>query len=147
MFQENLNDRLDKAEALCKRQGGRMTKSRRQVLGLIYQTNKPAGAYELLRQLRQLQVNAEPPTVYRALEFLQTHHLIHRIESMNAYIACSDPEAQHPRQFLMCNNCSAVIEMCDNTISHTLHDCAERKGFRVDSFSAEITGLCQSCHA
>src|SRR5579862_8652027 len=70
----------------CKERNIKLTPLRVDVFNLICKSKQPITAYELLRQLRQTRSNAEPPTVYRVLEFLQSANLIHRIETSNAYI-------------------------------------------------------------
>lgn len=68
---------------------GRMTAQRRDVLGLILQADAPVGAYDLLEQLRVSDRRPAPPTVYRALDFLLEHGLIHRIERLSAFVPCA----------------------------------------------------------
>ena len=86
-------DALDKAEALCSDRGARLTKLRCRVLELVWNSHAPIGAYDVLRRLSQEHQSAAPPTVYRALDFLLEQGLIHRIESLNAYIGCPVPES------------------------------------------------------
>lgn len=88
-FSEHTRGLLDCAATLCSRQGGRMTAQRRDVLGLILQADAPVGAYDLLEQLRVSDRRPAPPTVYRALDFLLEHGLIHRIERLSAFVPCT----------------------------------------------------------
>jgi hypothetical protein len=80
----------------------RLTPLRRRVLELIWNSHLPVKAYELLSQLAQERAQAAPPTVYRALEFLQDAGLVHRIASLNAFVGCGEPLAGHVSQFLIC---------------------------------------------
>ena len=80
---------LDDAEAVCAERGARLTPVRRRVLEIIWQSHRPLGAYAILEVLSGEGHSPAPPTVYRALEFLLTHGLVHRLSSLNAFIGCS----------------------------------------------------------
>ncbi|MDO6806861.1 transcriptional repressor, partial [Wenyingzhuangia sp. 1_MG-2023] len=75
------------------------------VLELIWQSHKPVGAYELLPALANDGFNSAPPTVYRALDFLLDLGLVHRLHSLNAYVGCNHPGANHPVCFFICEHC------------------------------------------
>ncbi len=136
---------LATAEALCRRRGLRLTELRRQVLELIWAEHRPIKAYELLERLRERRSGVAPPTVYRALEFLLREGLIHRVESMSAYIGCSAPERRHPVQLLVCRRCAAVAELADGEIEALLRRKAQALGFEVDSATIELEGVCPQC--
>lgn len=99
-----ITEALTKAEQLCQQQNKRFTGIRRRVLELVWRQHKPIGAYQVL-ELMQQENRTAPPTVYRALDFLQQLGLVHRIESLNAYVGCSHPEQAHDGQFLICERC------------------------------------------
>jgi Fur family zinc uptake transcriptional regulator len=88
---------------------------------------------------------AAPPTVYRALNFLLSHGLIHRIESLNAYVGCGEPHNFHGAQFLICNECGSAAELDDHDIAKTITQKAKRQGFEVQQQMIEILGVCPSC--
>ncbi|HEY5210068.1 MAG TPA: Fur family transcriptional regulator [Stellaceae bacterium] len=140
-----VEDALDRAGAVCATQGARLTELRRAVLELVWRGNEPVGAYALLDALRDAHPGAAPPTVYRALEFLATHGLIHRIESLNAYIGCAHPERPHAGQFLICAKCSAAAEIDDPSIARALTKSANGLGFAVTHQTVELSGLCPRC--
>lgn len=140
-----IDNALAQARAICAEQGGRLTAQRQQVLELVWQEHKPVGAYELLERLREAGVRAAPPTVYRALEFLLEHGLIHRIESLNAYTGCTSPGTDHHGQFLVCSQCHHVAELDEQAIDHQLHASADRIGFKIERQTVEISGLCPGC--
>ena len=102
---------LADAEAACNESGLRLTETRRQVLELVGGSHAPIQAYDILEQLHAKNPKAVPPTVYRALEFLQNAGLVHRIESLNAYVGCGKPGEPHIGQFLICTMCGAVAEI------------------------------------
>lgn len=133
------------AEALCEEAGVRLTALRRRVLELVWSSHTPLGAYEILEMLRTERGGAAPPTVYRALDFLLEQGLIHRIESLNAFVGCAHPEHSHGGQFLICTQCGLTAELDDNTLSRRLRDRAARLGFVVESQMVEVKGLCPAC--
>ena len=103
-----LDDALLKAENSCRAQGLRLTSIRRQVLMLVWKSHKPQSAYDILEGLKSYGHKPAPPTAYSALDFLEQAKLIHRIESLNAYVGCAVPEKQHTGQFFICENCASA---------------------------------------
>ena len=83
--------------------------------------------------------------MYRAIEFLLEAGLVHRIESLNAYVGCGNPESEHSGQFLICNRCGVVAEMDDPRITRLLAKEAEQLNFKVEMQTVEIRGLCPQC--
>lgn len=137
---------LADADALCARQGVRLTALRRRVLELVWHSHKPLGAYDILAVLSETDGRrAAPPTVYRALDFLLENGLVHRIASLNAFVGCSHPEQPHQGQFLICRQCHAAIELTQDDISNAIVHSAASIGFSVESQTVEIVGLCASC--
>jgi Fur family zinc uptake transcriptional regulator len=86
-----------------------------------------------------------PPTVYRALEFLLAQGLIHRIESLNAYVGCVHPDGAHGGQFLICTGCGATAEVHDPRVDAAVARRAEELGFAVVRKTIEVEGLCPPC--
>ncbi|HXE17421.1 MAG TPA: Fur family transcriptional regulator [Stellaceae bacterium] len=140
-----VEEALDRADALCATQGARLTELRRAVLELVWRGHEPVGAYALLDALKRSHPNAAPPTIYRALEFLADRGLIHRIESLNAYIGCDHPERPHEGQFLICAKCSNAAEIDDPGVARALSRSATGLGFAVTHQTVELSGLCPSC--
>ena len=136
---------LDHAERICARRGARLTKLRRQVLELIWESHAPVGAYDLLGRLGRERGGAAPPTVYRALDFLLEHGLIHRIESLNAFVGCAVPVEAHAGQFLICRTCGAAAEMHDPRVNRAIDRGAAELGFAVEHQTVEVRGLCPGC--
>ena len=138
-------DAMAAAERQCAARGVRLTEQRRQVLDLIWRSHAPIGAYTLLDKLREEGVRAQPPTVYRALEFLTENGLIHRIESLNAYVGCATPNENHGGQFLICTGCNSAAELDDSGIGAAIAARAKDIGFSVTRATVEIAGLCPNC--
>lgn len=133
------------ASAKCARDGQRLTALRRRVLELVWQGHRPIGAYAILEQLKTDGRTAAPPTVYRALDFLLDCGLVHRIESLNAYVGCAQPEAPHRSQFLICRGCGTTAEIVDSAVTEALQRSAAAHDFRIESRVIEVTGLCAAC--
>jgi Fur family zinc uptake transcriptional regulator len=136
---------LDRAAAVCAERGVRLTELRREVLELVWRGHEPVGAYGVLEALRTTHPNAAPPTVYRALDFLIEQGLIHRIESLNAYVGCPRPERRHVSQFLICGGCGAAAELDDPAIARAVLRRADELGFAVERQTIEVRGFCPRC--
>lgn len=136
---------LAQAASLCQQRHLRLTPIRELVLRLIWQSHKPLGAYELLPALAEAGFNSAPPTVYRALDFLQTQGLVHRIASLNAFIGCSHPAQHRQHSFLICTACHSTVELDCAPLSDAIEQCADTVGFKVTGETIEISGLCPAC--
>lgn len=139
---------LASAEALCKTQALRLTPIRKSVLALIWQHHKPMGAYDIVEKLSQSRgKRVQAPTVYRAIEFLLNHGLVHRIASLNAYIGCPFPSSSHSDIFLICRECQTAVECATETVNAAIATTVAKSGFSMESQSVEIMGLCPNCQA
>jgi len=135
------------AEQLCATHGQRFTKIRKLVLELVWQSHRPLGAYELLPAIKEAGFNSAPPTVYRALEFLQEQGLVHRISSLNAFIGCSHPGHQASSCFLICQQCQLAVELESSTLASAITSITDDMGFVVEREHLEIVGKCPNCAA
>lgn len=133
------------AERLCRERGIRLTAQRRRVLELICRADRPLGAYDLLAALRREQPRAAPPTVYRALDFLLEQGLIHKLETLHAFVGCNHPDHPHASQFLICDRCGEVTELVDAAIADSLGEAAAATGFRPARPVVEVSGTCAAC--
>ena len=137
---------LDRASIICSEKDARLTPLRRQVLGLILVAPQPTGAYDVLDRLRASRDGAAPPTVYRALEFLLEHGLVHKLERLSAFVGCiAHDDHAHAAQFLICRGCGQVTELEDHELAHALDDAARRLGFTVGKATIEAEGQCAAC--
>jgi len=136
---------LRTAEQLCQRRGLRFTPTRRRVLELVWDSHKPIGAYDILGALGRESASAAPPTVYRALDFLIEAGLVHRLDSLNAFVGCPDPANRHAGQFLICTCCRTVSELSDPEIEQLIAGRAAAGGFVAMRQVLEIEGLCNQC--
>ncbi len=140
-----VNSALLGAERHCAREGLRLTPLRRRVLELIWRSHRPSGAYELLEQLTAEGRRPSPPTVYRALEFLLRHSLVHRVSSRNAFVGCSCPGHRHMAQIFLCDHCGVAVEQTDPALNRRIRHTARDMQFRLRGQTVELSGLCVRC--
>lgn len=136
--------RTIEAEILSR--GEKLTAPRRRVLEMILEAGAPVKAYDLIARFHTDGQSAKPPTVYRALSFLETMGLVHRIESLNAFVACTLSGAPHVAAFLICTCCNTTLELA-SPATQTLIETAKANGHRVEHVNIELRGLCAKCAA
>jgi Fur family zinc uptake transcriptional regulator len=132
---------LTAAEARCAGQDERLTAPRRRVLELLLQAGEAVKAYDLIARFGLDGVAAKPPTVYRALDFLE---LAHRIASISAYVACSAGDRAHAAAFLICDCCGATEEVTPPQ-GEALQRAAEAAGYLIERTTIEGHGRCGAC--
>ena len=136
---------VGRAERICHERGVRLTPQRRRVFEILCAAARPMGAYEILEQMAGTTAGAKPPTVYRALEFLQRQGLVHRLESINAFVGCVHPDHPHAGQFLICSDCGEVSELEDSAVARSLQAAGKAAGFRTTRPVVELIGTCAQC--
>lgn len=163
-------ERLTEAKERCRLNGSRFTSLRQQIYQLVLEANKPIGAYDLITLLQNMRLsdsqssddnkeadskkssskkqankNVAPPTVYRSLEFLLSEGLIHQLTSINAYVPCCHPRAQHTAAFLICGQCQRVQECSSLPVREMMSFAEQDVGFVVENSVIELSGRCQAC--
>lgn len=133
------------AEKLCGERGERLTPTRRRVLELIWNNHQAAKAYDLLDALRRFEPAAKPATVYRALDFLLGQGLIHRVESLNAFIGCDHADERHELLLLLCDRCQRVEERAAPAVMEAVARELAAADFAASHKALEIHGLCSDC--
>lgn len=125
-----------------------LTKNQTLVFDVLSKATGPLSAYSLLDQLRDDGFRA-PLQVYRALEKLQAMGLVHRLESLNAFVACAHPhDHDHGLMaFAICEGCGQVTEFSDEMIEERLGVWAGESGFHAHKTTIEIRGDCAACHS
>jgi Fur family zinc uptake transcriptional regulator len=141
-----LKAELKDAERRCLAERQRLTQPRRRALEMLLKAGQPVKAYDLLPKFHAGGRAAKPPTVYRALEFLESHGLAHRIESLNAYVACRRVGETHAAAFLICDCCSATAEV-EPMADADIKAWSANAGYRLSSVTIEAHGLCAACGA
>ncbi|MEO0412118.1 MAG: Fur family transcriptional regulator [Pseudomonadota bacterium] len=139
-------ERVALAALLCRERGVQLTKLRQQILELLWQSEQPTGAYELMEALRHLESrNVTPPTVYRSLSFLISQGLAIKIESWNAYVPCVHPERGHDHFLFLCSACRSSVEVEDQRLSGVISQAAGSMEFRPQRRVIEVEGICKRC--
>lgn len=124
----------------------KLTSLRRAVLYLLWDAKKPIKAYEILDDLLKIKPNATPPTVYRALVFFVAMGILHKIESIQSYVLCSEPEKRLPMEVLMvCHVCHQMIEKYDELVQIVITKLANEHYFQLKQDAIELKGTCHSC--
>ncbi len=134
-----------KALDFCIKYKFRLTEPRKNVLQIIASSNKPIKAYEVLKKLAKITSHPKPPTIYRAIEFWESHNFIHRIESLNAYSACKAEHFHKGSQFMICNVCGKVIESHICELPSIIKEKLESKTFTALKWNLEVSGICNQC--
>lgn len=135
------------AEDHCRRNGVRLTEQRRAVLEALAESGKPLGAYDLIEAMRQRTGRGPAPiAIYRALDFLKEQGFIHRLESLNAFIACPHQHDEaEPVVFLICETCRSVEEAVAAPVHAALQQLADDHTFLARRRVMELAGTCKQC--
>ncbi|PLW78024.1 Fur family transcriptional regulator [Cohaesibacter celericrescens] len=143
---------LGAAEAVCKEKGLRLTDQRKSVLKILAASHVPASAYDILDRLNSARKeHAEamlaPVSIYRALDFLLQNGMIHRIESRNAYVACSHTMSPHSEItiFMLCDQCGRAGEFQSESLGGLIERIAATAQFLPHAPVMEIRGICAEC--
>lgn len=132
-------------DRLCAETGVRLTAQRRRVLEIVAGSHAAVGAYDILARMNETGRPVAPIAVYRALDFLLRNGLVHRMESLNAYVVCNRAGERHRAQFLICRRCHCVAELTSPSIDIAIAAGAEAAAFEVTEPVIEIGGLCPGC--
>lgn len=116
------------------------------IVAALRDAGRPVSAYELMEQLKGSGVTA-PPTVYRALQRLIDDGLAHRLESLNAFVACNHPHHTSKAVFAICDSCGSVTEFDSAAAIKALQSWAKGSEFQVRAMTLELRGTCKTCVA
>lgn len=133
------------AEARCADEGLQFTPVRRKALEILLQEHRALGAYDVLDRLREAGFGSQPPVAYRALDFLVAHGFAHKIERLNAFVACAHSGTRHSPAFMICRLCESVAEAHATPARGALGQAARDAGFRIERTVVEAEGVCPAC--
>lgn len=114
------------------------------VLALLKRSKIPLTAYDILGKLQKAGIKA-PQTVYRALDALLERGLIHRIQSLGAFVACHNDADDHGTQFAVCRKCQKVLELHDHRICNFIKEIGKNIKFKIEREMLELIGICEDC--
>ncbi|MGI3166446.1 Fur family transcriptional regulator [Pseudooceanicola sp. 200-1SW] len=140
-----IRDGVALVDERCREQGLQFTPVRRRVLELLLEGHRALGAYDILDRLREEGLGSQPPVAYRALDFLVKNGFAHKIERLNAFVACTCPGAHHAPAFLICRSCDKVAEAELDMRQGRLGESAAELGFVIERAVVEAEGLCPNC--
>ena len=141
--EERLRASLRRAEEVATKEGEKWTSNRARVYELLLRAGGPVKAYDLMPAYSADKAT-KPPTVYRALEFLEGLGLAHRIPSLSAFMACNDGGPTHAASFLICTCCGSAEEITPD-LAPIISRAGLRRSFEPHAATLEIRGLCQNC--
>jgi len=136
---------LSRAERTCERRGSRLTGQRRDILNCVAASHVAVGAYDIIERMAAQGPRPAPITVYRALDFLLAHGLVHKIESRNAFVACSHAHEGTPAALLICETCGTVAELDAADAFAAVNAAAAAQGFQAQRTVIEMAGICAAC--
>ena len=138
---------LADAQRLCELRQVRLTTQRRRVLEIVASSHAAIGAYDIMDRLATSGRRPAPITVYRALDFLIDQGFVHRLASLNAYVACVHARAEHGAQFLICRDCGTIGELTSPAVDHAIAEAASSAGFVAALPVVEVSGVCVHCRS
>lgn len=116
-----------------------------EVLAILRRRGEPLSAYDVLGELREANPRIAPPTVYRALGALTARGDVHRLESLNAYIACQCDRHNHASILSICDDCGSVEERVAPDLLEELAGVIGKTGFSPLRYVIEVHGNCATC--
>ncbi|MDR2442776.1 MAG: transcriptional repressor [Deltaproteobacteria bacterium] len=141
------SSRLTRLEKRLVEKGVRLTPLRRLVLSILIEAEAPIKAYDLLESARSRGQRLTPTSIYRVLDFLQESGLIHRVNSLNAFVLCNDShrESSHHPVIVVCPGCGKTTEINDAALAENLSASLVALGHPVEMVSIEVHGVCPIC--
>lgn len=140
-----IEEAFEIAHKICNNNNIRFTKLRQKIFAIICNDHKPSKAYDILKILQTEDQSAKPITVYRTLDFLMEHNLVHKLHISNSYVSCTHPMKHQKCSFLICNDCLKVTECCNKTITEQIDKIGNDNNFKIDDTIIEIQGTCNEC--
>lgn len=129
-------------------QSTKLTERQSIVLEALSSSPGPASAYALLERLQGASGLKAPQQIYRVLDKLLEYGLVHRVESLNSFMACEQPHHDHAHDLIIlaiCDRCGRVDESSDAGVEQGLHHWADQHAFQMMDVSIEIHGTCKKC--
>ena len=139
------SDLIARAERTCEQSGSRLTGQRREILNCVAQRHSAVGAYDIIERMAEKGARPAPITVYRALDFLLAHGLVHKVESRNAFVACSHAHDGKPAVLMICDSCCTVAELDVPEVFEHIAQKAMERDFTPTRTLIEMSGTCDAC--
>ena len=140
-----INEAISRADLICSKNSISFTDLRKKIFKIILQNHQPVKAYDILGTLQKEDASAKPTTVYRTLDFLLEHGLVHKLHSINSYTLCTHPLEHNKCYFMICDTCHEVKECCDVLLTQSVSDVLSKNNFKANKVTIEISGECEKC--
>ena len=121
-----------------------LTKNQKIVLNLLQSSGEPLKAYSILDSLKKEGLKS-PLQIYRALDKLVELGRIHKIESKNSFIVCSNSNCASNTIFTICERCDKVKELKNNNLTAGMSELIKKNGASITRYNLEFFVLCKSC--
>ncbi len=121
-----------------------LTKNQKIVFNLLQNSGEPLKAYTILENVKREGLKS-PLQVYRALDKLVELGIIHKIESQNSFIACSNSNCASNTAFTICRKCGDVKEIKNNHLFEQVSDLGKKNRLKVQRFNLEFYVDCNGC--
>jgi Fur family zinc uptake transcriptional regulator len=118
---------------------------RRRVFEIVLEADRPLGAYDVLDILAKDRGRVAPPTVYRSLDFLLAQGLVHKVLSVNGFVACCATTGPHAAELFICRECGNAVEVVHQATDRRLEKTAAAIDFQIENVVLEVRGLCGDC--
>ena len=115
------------------------------MLQIVAAAGRPLGAYDVLELLAAERGRVAPPTVYRSLDFLVEQGLVHKVLSVNGFVACSAAARPHDAQLFICGTCGSSVEVARRPHAGVIENEAQSLDFTIESVVLEVRGCCSIC--
>jgi Fur family ferric uptake transcriptional regulator len=139
-------DSVDAAVSALKRRGLRASASRRMIIQILRETGVPLSAREISRGPDGGSIGLDLASVYRNLEILEAHGLVHQIQAGRGpgrYVLAGGVE----REYLACDRCGAIADVDPDEMDGVRTVIRERYGYEVTFRRVPMVGLCRDCLA
>jgi Fur family zinc uptake transcriptional regulator len=121
-----------------------LTKNQKIVFNLLQNSGEPLKAYTILESLKREGLKS-PLQIYRALDKLVELGIIHKIESQNSFIACSNSNCASNTAFTICRRCGDVKEIKNNHLFDEISKLGKKNRLNVNRFNLEFYIDCNGC--
>ena len=140
-----IENAITSAKCYCNSNKIQFTPLRERVLRKVWESHKSVKAYDLINNMGSKNEPVKPPIVYRVLDFLLNIGLIHRIDSLNAFVGCQHPFEHENCYLLICENCAVVEESCSDKFTSEINKISQHRRFSPTHTVLEIHGYCAAC--
>lgn len=118
----------------------------RKVFEVIENSKSPLGAYDLLNEQTLRAIGFKAPTqIYRALKQLLDLKLIHKVESLNTFIACCSEHEMGPSILAICDSCGQVQDIPAENLAAQVEKEVGKKLSGSKELKIELKGVCEEC--